>query len=129
MSKYLRSSFFDTEFDGDRVRAFIKPLRQEDGLRVRSLNTSADKDAERSKLASDLVLAYVEKIEGLVTGDGSAITVQEVASDMYFLSLRMQIFIEIIVRGSPKDPTPPGSLQGDALPGLPSPVLPLNGAA
>lgn len=126
MSNYLRSTLFETEFDGDSVKIRLRPIKEGDFRRIRSLRkpitaaiTPEEKTAaveaftDTAKEAfAEILPAYMESLEGLTSADGSPITVAEFVRDAYFSDLLLRTGLALVKSGSIKDPkaaaSPPG---------------------
>ena len=83
MSGYLRSTPFEALFDGDNVKARLKPLRFEDFLKVDSAKTDMDAVGVFQKILPE----YAEGFSGLVDKAGQEVSISEVCANMYFISL------------------------------------------
>lgn len=91
MSKYVKTSVSELEFDGDKVTATIKALELGDLLNVQGINT----DVDLMKWAVEAFPRYIE-IRGLRSADGSELTITDVCQSAYFLPLMMDLADKLI---------------------------------
>lgn len=96
MSGYLRSTPFETQFDGDTVKARLKPLLYEDFIRI----TSAETENDAIQLFQKILPTYVEEFTGLRDQAGSEVGLGEVCSQLYFIGLVGQIGAKLIESSS-----------------------------
>jgi hypothetical protein len=110
VSKYLRSTLFETTFDGDKVSVMLKPIKQRDALRLFAASKAPEADgASLLSIYAELVPIYAEDLNGLRASDGTAVSMSEVTRDMYFSSLLIEIGNALIATGKPVDPKAPAS--------------------
>lgn len=118
MSKYLRSTVYKTTFDDDEVTFKLAPIHQSDAIRAASLREYAKSDATNEQLLKanqelnqglmlifvDILPKYIESMEGLVSADGSPVTVKELVTAFYFAPLVNEVGWQLLSVGRIKDP-------------------------
>ena len=102
MSGYIKSKPFETQFDGDTVKARLKPLSFLDMVKV----TEADR-AKVLLVYQEILPQYVEDFTGLTDAGGNAISIQEVCTQAYFAQLASDLgsaLIRAAVIDNPQKP-------------------------
>lgn len=118
MSNYVRRSKFESDFDGDHVTVYLKPLKREDALRFSLIKTievvgKKEKSVDMREfiaLAAEVLPRYIDEMTGLKSSDGTPVTVEEMVRDIYFSSLVAEIAWSLVAAGSPPDPNVRASL-------------------
>lgn len=115
MSNYLRSTKFETEFDGDTVTCRLKPIKQGDAMRLFNCrgDTPFATQAALLPVFAEIVPIYAEDLQGLRAADGSPVAWPEVTRDMYFSTLLVKIGMALIATGNLPDPKAPASQPAD----------------
>ena len=104
MSKYLKDREHTIQFDGDTVRARVKPLEYGDLLAVKEL----DSEIEIAKWAIPVLPKYIT-LAGLTDAEGAAITIEEVVRVAYFLPLLLELVECLIDSVKPENPPWPSA--------------------
>jgi hypothetical protein len=109
MSKFVRSHPFETEFDGDKIKATLRPLDYPDMLALQRQTTEANV-SERIlgfvEASREVAPRYVSDFEGLTDADGEVMDFGVVANEVYFTEL-LQRFVSKLIEISqpPSSPT------------------------
>lgn len=142
MSSYLRSIPFTMDFDGDKITARLKPLKQVHAVRMQSLpshpevrngrNLEVFEPKDLLEFYVEIIPVYVEEFAGLRAMDGSPVTLQEMVEVNYFSAVVFALGAKITSTGVvPKAPDPktPASPLTDTSMVLPSEATLSAGAA
>lgn len=115
MSNFLKSTPFETTFDGDKVTCRFKSIKQADSLRLFSLRNEQGQLLRVNLLPfyAEVVPNYVEQFAGLHTPDGTKIEMAEVTAHTYFADLLIEMGSALFRTGSAPDPKAPASPPGD----------------
>lgn len=100
MSRYVRNPTKTFEFDGDTVRAVLKPLSSLDLARLSGNETRADE----VRVMSDILKSNVIELSGLCDAAGVTVGVETVADDAYFVALAADIFRTLVEISQPVNP-------------------------
>lgn len=103
MSGYLRSKVFETDFDGDKVKARLKPLAFADLLKFQS----AKDDMEAVVIFQEILPRYIEELTGLNDNAGSPVSVQEICSHVYFTELVKELGVTLMNASNIQRPLKP----------------------
>lgn len=114
MSKFLKSTPFETTFDGDTVTCRFKPIKQADSLRLFGLRKEDGKLLRVDVLPvySEILPQYVEEFKGLRTEDGTVIELADVTTHSYFNQLLLEMGAALVKTGTMIDPKAPASQPG-----------------
>jgi hypothetical protein len=106
VSRYLKSTRFETEFDGDKVSMKLRAISVADSTKVASLPNENGRilGIHLLPVYLDMLPRYVEEFDGLKDANGDRVTVEEVASDQYFVRLVYEIGAAIMKTGVFSDP-------------------------
>jgi len=122
VSKFVKSTKYTTEFDGDQVTVMLRPLSLPDGLEMERLaNPSSDPDLLFTRL-QDIVPRYVESIEGLRDAGGNLLTITDVASHRYFMTLLGDLGLALLKAAMNVDPSQPAAASAGLSAGSLSPT-------
>lgn len=115
MSRFLKSTPFETTFDGDKVTCRFKAIKQADSLRLFSMRDDQGKLTRVILLPAyaEMLPAYVEEFKGLTSADGTQITIADVADHTYFTDLLFEMGQALTATGRLQDPKAPASQPGD----------------
>jgi hypothetical protein len=115
VSNFLKSTPFETTFDGDKVTCRFKPIRQGDSLRIFGLINADGKIMKQDALPvySEIVPQYVEDFAGLRTSDGTAVELVDVTRHTYFSELLLEMGTALQKTGRAPDPKAPALQPGD----------------
>lgn len=115
MSRFLKSTPFETTFDGDKVTCRFKAIKQADSLRLFSLRDSEGKLTRVLLLPvyAEMLPHYVEEFKGLTSADGTQLGMADVAHHTYFTELLFEMGQALTVTGKLPDPKAPASQPGD----------------
>ena len=106
MSRYVKTLTYTGTFDGDTVVVELRPLALEDLLRIGGRSEATPLDDLR--LYRELFPRYATKISGLLAADSTPVTVEDVATQAYFVELLSRAMTFLISKASPTDPHVPG---------------------
>lgn len=115
MSRFLKSTPFETTFDGDKVTCRFKAIKQADSLRLYALRNGENKLTRVVLLPAyaEMVPGYVEEFKGPVAADGTAISIADVADHTFFTDLLFEMGQALTATGKLPDPKAPASQPGD----------------
>lgn len=99
MSGYVRSTPFETEFDGAKVTADLDQLSFVDLVRIQSATETGEK--ELASIHAEILPKYVKNLKGVAAADGSEVKIEEVASTAYFYGLATQLGVKIAEAATP----------------------------
>ena len=103
MSKFVKSKYFETEFEGDTVSMRIKPLKRKHMMELAPFMPE-DNDADNMgtldsmnmlDLGAKMLPGYLEDFKGLKDDEGNALAVEDIVEEMYFLNLVSEIMTEV----------------------------------
>lgn len=115
MGTFLRSTLFETEFDGDKVSVRLKPLEQSDAMRVYAARVDQDKEktvANTQPIFGEMLPRYIEEYKGPRAADGTEVTLDELTRFNCFAQLVHDIGWAIVRTGKLPDPKAPASPPG-----------------
>lgn len=99
MSGYVRSTPFETEFDGQKVTAALAPLSFVDLVRIQS--ATEQNETELAKIHGEILPRYVKNLAGVKAADGSDVPIEEVATTAYYYGLATQLGVKIAQAATP----------------------------
>jgi hypothetical protein len=98
------------EFDGDKVHIKFSRLKRKDMLKLMpsiQKMQSSDDDAVKSEAIGEMLAEsleflpkYVKEINGLVDAEGTPVSIETVADDMYFVQLATEIVTDLMSESS-----------------------------
>lgn len=116
MSTFIKSTAFETAFDGDQVTCRFRPMEQADSLRWVALMTP-----EKTFLRKDLIPffaeilpKYVEEFSGVRTPDGTKIELGDVVRYTFFSRLIIEMGMALQATGTAPDPKASALQPGDS---------------
>jgi hypothetical protein len=97
MSNYRKSIGKTFEFEGDKVRVIVTPMKRKDALKIIPL-LNIDTETGKAQLtlenqyqildvAADLLPKSIKEFQGLKDNEGQPMTFEEAANEMYFIEL------------------------------------------
>lgn len=107
MSKFVKATAFETTYEGDTVRALLKPLTLPDAIRLEDLVSDRSKADEFLMFLVDLLPRYVEEFDGLRDAGGGKLTINDVVGHRYFMDLLQQIGMALLRASLPQNPPKP----------------------
>jgi hypothetical protein len=115
VSSFLKSTPFETTFDGDKVTCRFKPIKQADSLRIFALRKDDGTfiNSDLLPLYSEIVPNYCEEFKGLRSPDGQEIPLADVVTHTYFTVLLSQLGGALAATGRAPDPKALASQPGD----------------
>jgi len=99
VSGYVRSSDFEIEFEGEKIKGKLKQLSLPDLLLMEGNDVADDNAAAR--VLSGIVPQYVTDFVGPTANDGSAVPLEEMCSTAYFLEVTMDIGRKLLKNSRP----------------------------
>ena len=107
MSNFTPLVTKEYDFDSDHVTVTFSRLRRRDMLsampKFLQLTKLGEDDPARGELITDVlndiadkIPEYVKSIDGLIAKDGTAVTIDTVVDDMYFMRLAMLISTDMM---------------------------------
>lgn len=112
MGTFLRSTLFETEFDGDKVSVRLKPLEQADAMRIwAARNSKDDQEAviQTLPIFAEILPKYLEDYKGPRAADGTEVTLEELTRLNCFSPLLDDIGWALVRTGKLRDPKAPAS--------------------
>lgn len=98
MSGYVRSTPFETEFDGAQVTADLDQLSFVDLVRIQGAGSG---EGELAKIHAEILPKYVKNLKGVTAADGSDVSIEEVATTAYFFQLATRMGVKIAEAATP----------------------------
>lgn len=105
MTRYVREVKVETEFDGDKLTATLRPLLFEDALALQSLAGSGE--AAMLTAYGKLLSKYLIRMDPVHDADNGVVPLEELISVTYFQPLIVNLMRAHMRAAKPADPTSP----------------------
>lgn len=112
---YVRDIKFEMTFDGQEVKAVLKPLTFNDALSIQSIEEGGDGDDTKAAIAlarefAPKLIGYVTSFEGVEDSKGDEVTIEEVCRTAYFAPVVIAMTNKLVTASSPpREPAVPSA--------------------
>jgi len=105
MTRYVREIKVETEFDGDKLTASLKPLLFEDALALQGM--AGNGEAAMLTAYGKLLPKYVVRMDPVHDADNGVVALEELTSVTYFQPLVANLMRAHMQAAKPVDPILP----------------------